>query len=130
MLWMAPLLVFALLGLSSCTGGRHFELVGEGPSRNVPQYVVVTKAPQVATLHFPTGTYRLYATDDTGSYYRSEQPVFEHVGGGAIPLKGGVYVTRKRPATVRPYVYRAGALTHVGKLKPGTYEFQNEPSIP
>ena len=119
-----------VLSLTSCTGGRHFEVVGEGPPRNAPKYVVVTKAAQIATLHFPAGTYRFYAVDDGGLYYQSTEPVLEHVSGGSIPLKGGVYVSKKSPPTVRPFVYRAGALTHVGKLKRGTYEFQDEPSIP
>ncbi len=57
-----------VLSLTSCTGGRHFEVVGEGPPRNAPKYVVVTKAAQIATLHFPAGTYRFYAVDDGGLY--------------------------------------------------------------
>jgi hypothetical protein len=120
----------AFLLFSSCTGGRHFEVVAEGPPHNAPQYVVVTKEPQVATLHFPTGIYRFYAVDDSGFYYRAPDQVLEHTSGSSIPLKGGVYVSKRQPAVVRPFVYRAGALTHVGKLKRGTYEFQNEPSIP
>ena len=123
------LYAFASFLCSGCTGGRHFEVVAEGPVSGAPHYVAVTKAPQVATLHFPLGMYRFYAKDDRGYYYQAPQPVYEHVAGGAIPLKGGVYVLRQSP-WCRPFVYRAGALTHVGKLKRGTYEFQNEPSIP
>jgi hypothetical protein len=120
----------AFLLFSSCTGGRHFEVVAEGPARHAPQYIVVTKDAQIATLHFPAGAYRFYAVDDGGQYYRSTEPVLEHVAGGSIPLKGGVYVSKKSPPTVRPFVYHDGAITHVGKLKRGTYEFQDEPSIP
>jgi hypothetical protein len=120
----------AFLLCSACTGGRHFEVVAEGPPRNAPQYVVVTREPQVATLHFPTGIYRFYAVDDAGFYYRAPEQILEHASGGSIPLKGGVYVSKRQPSVVRPFVYRAGALTHVGKLKRGTYEFHDEPSIP
>jgi hypothetical protein len=116
--------------LTSCTGSRHFEVVAEGPLRNAPQYVLVTKEPQVATLHFPAGMYRFYAVDDAGFYYRAPEQVLEHVSGGSVPLKGGVYVSKRQPPVVRPFVYRAGALTHVGKLKRGTYEFKDEPSLP
>jgi len=119
----------AVLLCSSCTGGRHFQVVAEGPARNGPQYVVLTKEAQVATLHFPPGLYRLYAVDDRGLYYTAPGEILEHTSGSSIRLKGGVYVS-KRQSAVRPYVYRAGTLTHVGKLKRGTYEFQDEPSIP
>jgi hypothetical protein len=125
-----PFAALLAVSLSACAGGRHFEIVAEGPPRNAPQYVVLTQEPQIATLHFPAGIYRFYAMDDQGFYYRSAQPVLEHTSGSSLPLKGGVYVSKKQPPTVRPYVYRAGALTHVGKLKRGTYEFQDEPSIP
>ncbi len=129
--WAPGSFVFALaLLVTSCTGGKHFEIVAEGPPSGMPQYVVVTKATQIATLHFPPGSYPFYARDDRGYYYRSPHPILERVAGGAYPLKGGVYVLRQKPSVVRPFVYRAGALTHVGRLKYGTYEFQNEPSLP
>ena len=127
---MMRLLPFIALFLTACTGGKHFEVVAEGPPSGAPEYVVVTKPPQIATLHFPPGSYRFYAKDDRGYYYRAPQPILEHVAGGAIPLKGGVYLLKQQPRVVRPFVYRTGAITHVGKLKRGTYEFQNEPSIP
>jgi hypothetical protein len=105
-------------------------VVAEGPARSGPQYVVLNSETQVGTLHFPPGIYRFYAVDDRGLYYSAPGAVYEHIAGGSIPIKGGVYVSKKQPATVRPFVYRAGSLTHVGKLKRGTYEFRDEPSLP
>lgn len=125
----AAIASFAFL-LAACTGGKHFEVVAEGPPASVPQYVIVTKAPQIATLHFPPGAYRFYAKDDRGYYYSAPTPVLEHVAGNALPRKGGVYVLKQQPPVVRPYVYLAGGLTHVGKLKRDSYEFRDEPSLP
>ena len=117
-----------LLFLTSRTGGKHFEVVAEGPPASVPKYVIVTKAPQIGNLHFPAGAYPFYARDDRGYYYRAPHPVLEHVPGNPLPRKGGVYVLKQNPPVVRPYVYLAGGLTHVGKLKSGTYEFQDDPA--
>ena len=121
------LLFVAFLSLTACTGGKHFEVVAEGPPANVAPYVIVTKTAQVGNLHFPAGAYRFYARDDRGYYYRAPGPVLEHVPGNPLPRKGGVYVLTQNPPVVRPYVYLAGALTHVGTLKRDSYEFQDAP---
>ncbi len=122
----AAVIALFALPLSACTGGKHFQVVAEGPPASVPQYVIVTRPPQIATLHFPSGAYRFYATDDRGYYYQAPGPVLEHVAGNPLPRKGGVYVLKQQPPVVRAYVYLPGGLTHVGKLKRDSYEFQNE----
>ncbi len=82
---------------ASCTGGKHFQVVAEGPPASVPKYVVVTTAPQIATLHFPSGVYRFYAKDDNGYYYRAPGPILEHVAGTPLPRKG--WRLRSQPAS-------------------------------
>jgi hypothetical protein len=114
----------SLLLLSSCAN-RHFEIVAEGPPRNAPRYVDLLSGVQVATLHLPAGSYSFYAVDDLGYYYRAPRQILERTAGASVFHDGGLYVSKKAPKRVRAYVYRAGAITHVGNVSRARYEFRD-----
>lgn len=116
------LLVTGHFLLFSCAGSQHPQLVSpsEGPPSR--RYIEVFHEKQVATLHFPRGTYTLSAADKIGYYYRAPRKIRE---GGAW-LDGGIFVSKRDPQKLRGYVYRAGAITHVGNLSHVPHRFGRE----
>ena len=111
--------------LTACAGSRHFHVVAEGPTSNMPQYVELETGAQVATLHFPPGAYSFYAADDAGYYYSAPRKIVQHRGEGSVLRDGGIYVNKRNPKRLRGYVYIAGALTHVGNLSSTKHEFRD-----
>jgi hypothetical protein len=103
--------------LSSCAGSSHPQLVSpsEGPI-GTPRYLEIYSEKQIATLHFPAGVYTLSAVDKIGYYYRAPRKIRERLGGGAVGLEGGIFVSKRDPQKLRGYVYRAGTITHVGNF--------------
>ena len=70
-------------------------------------------------LHFPAGVYTLDAADKIGYYYRAPRQIRE----GAILRDGGIFVSKRNPNKLRGYVWRAGAITHVGNLSGVRHRF-------
>ena len=103
--------------LFACAGSPHPQLVSpsEGPV-GTPRYLELDSTRQVATLHFPAGIYTLSAVDKIGYYYRAPRKIGERVGSRLVGLEGGIFVSKRDPNKLRGYVYRAGAITHVGNF--------------
>jgi hypothetical protein len=118
------LLSLAFLLCSGCAN-HHFQVVAEGPPSDAPHYLDLETGVQVATLHFPPGTYSFYAVDDVGYYYRAPRQIPEHRGGSSVLHDGGIYVSKSSPKRLRGYVYIAGAISHVGNLTRAHYEFHD-----
>lgn len=119
---LLPALAVLLFG---CAGGRHLHPIpAEGPSP-VPRYLELYSEVHVATLHFPAGAYTLNAVDKIGYYYRAPRKIAEHLGAGSVWHNGGIFVSKRNPAKLRGYVYRAGALTHVGNLSHTKHELHD-----
>src|SRR3984893_15273373 len=99
--------------LSSCAGSSHPRLItpSEGPSS--PRYLEIYSERRVATLHFPAGVYTLDAVDKIGYYYRAPGKISET---GSAWHDGGIFVSKRDSNKLRGYVWRAGAITHVGNL--------------
>ncbi len=117
-------IIIGLLTLAGCAGSRDYHPIpAEGPPA-VPKYLELERSVHVATLHFPTGTYFLQATDDAGYYYAAPQPVVEHTAIGSRGHKGGIYVDKRDPSKLRGYVYWDGALTHIGNFSGARHEFR------
>jgi hypothetical protein len=114
----------AALLLASCAN-RHFHVPAEGPPSDAPRYVDLLAETQVATLHFPPGSYSFYAVDDVGYYYRAPRKVIQHTGGSSVLRNGGIYLSKRDPTKIRGYIYLAGGLTHVGDLSRARHEFRN-----
>jgi len=114
------LLSFLLCG---CAGSSHPRLVSpsEGPTGR--EYLELYSNAQIATLHFPAGMYTLSAVDKIGYYYRAPRRIGERVPGGLVGLDGGIFVSKRDPSKLRGYVYRAGAITHVGNLSRARHTF-------
>jgi hypothetical protein len=111
--------------LSSACANHHFRVPAEGPPSDAPRFVDLLAETQVATLHFPPGSYGFYAVDDVGYYYRAPRKVIQHTGGGSVLRNGGIYVRKHDPTKIRGYIYLAGALTHVGDLSRTRHEFHD-----
>ena len=111
--------------LFGCAGSSHPRVItpSEGPPNR--QYLELYSEVRVATLHFPAGVYTLNATDKIGYYYRAPRKIAEHIGAGSVWRNGGIFVSKRNPEKVRGYVYRAGALTHVGNFSRTKHEFHN-----
>jgi hypothetical protein len=116
------LLVTCHLSLVGCAGSQHPRLISpsEGPPSR--RYIEVFRDKQVATLHFPQGIYTLSAADKIGYYYRAPRKIRE----GGVWLDGGIFVSRRDPQKLRGYVYRAGAITHVGNFSHVPHRFGGE----
>ncbi len=111
--------------LSSCAGGRHLHPIpAEGPSP-APRYLELYSEAHAATLHFSAGVYTLNAVDKIGYYYRAPRKIAEHIGAGSVLHDGGIFVSKRNPEKLRGYVYRAGALTHVGNLSHTKHELHD-----
>ena len=110
--------------LTACAS-RHFHVPAEGPPSDAPHYVDLLSETQVATLHFPPGSYSFYAVDDAGYYYRAPRRIVEHTGGGSMSHNGGIFMNKRDPKKLRGYIYLAGALTHVGDLSQARHELRD-----
>lgn len=102
--------------LSGCAGSAHPRLVTPSEGPVAPRYLQLYSTKQVATLHFPAGVYELNAVDKIGYYYRAPAKIAEHAGRGSAGREGGIFVSKRNPEKLRGYVWRAGAITHVGNL--------------
>jgi hypothetical protein len=102
--------------LSSCAGSSHPRLVTPSEGPIAPRFLELYREKQVATLHFPAGIYTLNATDKIGYYYRAPHKIAERLGSGSVRLEGGIFVSKREPQKLRGYVWRAGAIAHVGNL--------------
>jgi hypothetical protein len=105
--------------LSSCAGSSNPRLISpsEGPPSR--RYLELSREKQIATLHSPAGLYTLDAADKIGYYYRAPRQIRE----GAILRDGGIFVSKRNPNKLRGYVWRAGAITHVGNLSGVRHRF-------
>ena len=115
--FLLPTLAFLL---ASCAGSSHPQPIspGEGPATG--RYLELYREKQVATLHFPAGVYTLSAADKIGYYYRAPRKIREQ---GTIGRDGGIFVSKRDPNKLRGYIYRAGAITHVGNFSRAKYRF-------
>ena len=102
---------------AACAGSSHPRPItpSEGPA-GTPRYLKLYREKQIGTLHFPAGTYTLTSVDKIGYYYHAPRKIGERVGAGAVGLQGGIFVSKRDPNKLRGYVWRAGAITHVGNL--------------
>jgi hypothetical protein len=120
-LFLLSTLAFALC---SCAGSSHPRVITPSEGVSTPKYIELGSEVRIATLHFPAGVYTLNAEDKIGYYYRAPRKIVEHIGGGA-PLDGGIFVSKRNSQKLRGYVYRAGAITHVGNLSRARYQFRD-----
>ncbi len=112
--FLLSLLAFLFsVAIFSCAGGRHFHAIpAEGPIM-APRYLDLGSDVSVATLHFPAGTYSLYAEDSAGFYYRAPHKIAEHSAGIPIWHDGGIYVSKRNSGRLRGYVSWGGKLIHI-----------------
>jgi hypothetical protein len=108
--------------LSACAGSSHPRLISpsEGPPSR--RYLELAREKQIATLHFPAGVYTLDAVDKIGYYYRAPRKIRE----GYAMRDGGIFVSKRNPNKLRGYVFRAGAITHVGNLSGVKHRFVDQ----
>jgi hypothetical protein len=111
--------------LCSACANHHFHVPAEGPPSDAPRFVELRADRQVATLHFPAGTYSFYAVDNVGYYYRAPRKIIQRTGGASVPRNGGIFVSKRDPKRLRGYIFFAGALTHVGNLSDAPHEFRD-----
>jgi hypothetical protein len=102
--------------LCGCAGSSHPRLVAPSEGPVAPRYLQLYSGKQIATLHFPAGVYTLNAVDKIGYYYRAPRKIAERFGSGSVWLNGGIFVSKRDPQKLRGYVWRAGAITHVGNF--------------
>jgi hypothetical protein len=122
--FLSTLAFLLSVSLSSCAGGRHFHAIPpEGPIV-APRYLDLGSDVSVATLHFPPGTYSLYAEDSAGFYYRASHKIAEHSDGIPIWHDGGIYVSKRNSGRLRGYVSWGGKLIHVGNFSRMRHEFR------
>lgn len=122
-IFSALLLCLTLPTLLSCVGGRNYHPIpAEGPVRTA-RYLQLDHDAQIATLHFPAGTYSLEAEDNIGYYYAAPRKISEHTALGSHLREGGVYVNKRNPKKLRGYVMWGGVRTHVGNLSHVKHEF-------
>jgi hypothetical protein len=112
--------------LSSCAGSGHPRLVTPGEGPRTRQYLEVYSELHVATLHFPPGVYTLNAVDKIGYYYRAPGKIAERTRTGSLWREGGIFVSKRNPEKLRGYVFRAGAITHVGNFSRAKHLFRGE----
>jgi hypothetical protein len=114
------LLVTCHLALLSCAGSSHPQPISPSEGPPTGRYLELYREKQIATLHFPAGVYTLSAADKIGYYYRAPRKILEQ---GTIGRDGGIFVSKRDPNKLRGYIYRAGAITHVGNLSRAKYRF-------
>jgi hypothetical protein len=107
------LLVTCHFLLCACAGSSHPQLVSPSEGPPTHRYLELSHEKQIATLHFPAGVYTLDAIDKIGYYYRAPRKISE---AGSAWRDGGIFVSKRDPNKLRGYVWRAGAITHVGNL--------------
>jgi hypothetical protein len=112
---LGPQLLNVLLAflLSACAGSPHPRLVSPSEGPPTQRYLELYRDKQIATLHFPAGVYTLDAVDKIGYYYRAPRKIAE---AGSVWRDGGIFVSKRDPHKLRGYVWRAGAITHIGNL--------------
>lgn len=108
--------------LCGCAGSSHPQLISPSEGPPTRRYLELYSEKQIATLHFPAGVYTLSAADKIGYYYRAPRKIRE----GYAWRDGGIFVSKRDPQKLRGYVYRAGAITHVGNLSRARYRFIGE----
>src|SRR5690348_13667311 len=108
--------------LAACAGSSHPRLISpsEGPPSR--RYLQLESEKQIAMLHFPAGIYALDAADKIGYYYRAPRKIRE----GYALRDGGIFVSKRDPQKLRGYVFRAGAITHVGNLSGVKHRFVDQ----
>jgi hypothetical protein len=108
--------------LSSCAGSSHPQVIS--PSEGPPSrhYLELSREKQIATLHFPAGVYTLDAVDKIGYYYRAPRKIRE----GYAMRDGGIFISKRDPNKLRGYLWRAGAITHVGNLSGVKHRFVDQ----
>ena len=106
--------------LFSCAGSSHPQPISPSEGPVARRYLELYRGKQVATLHFPAGVYTLSAADKIGYYYRAPRKILEQ---GSIGRDGGIFVSKRDPNKLRGYIYRAGAITHVGNFSGTKYRF-------
>ena len=118
-------LVFLLLACVGCTGGRNYRMLDAAAPTNTPRFLELRHSAQVATLHFPAGTYVLEAEDDAGYYYRAPRQVLEKSFSGPLLHNGGLYLSNSRRRVLRGYVDWYNGLVQVGNLSRADYELHD-----
>ena len=113
------LLVTCHLSLLGCAGSSHPQLISPSEGPPTRRYLELSREKQIATLHFPPGLYTLDAVDKIGYYYRAPRKIRE----GYAMRDGGIFVSKRDPNKLRGYVWRAGAITHVGNLSGVKHRF-------
>ncbi len=111
--------------LVSCGGSLRPPAVGPARDANMPRFLEIYSAPQVASLHFPQGTYSLGNADKIGYYYRAPRGVLEHTSAGTVPRTGGIFVSKRDPRKMRGYIYLAGGVTHIGNFSRVEHQFHD-----
>ena len=114
--------------LSSCAGSSHPRPVTPSEGPIAPRYLELYREKQVGTLHFPAGIYTLNSVDKIGYYYRSPRKIGEHMSAGSAGREGGIFVSKRDPNKLRGYVWRAGAITHVGNLSHAQHRLFDSPA--
>ena len=112
--------------LSGCAGSSHPRLVSPSEGPISPRYLEIYSEKQIATLHFPAGVYTLNAVDKIGYYYRAPRKISEHLAGRSVWCDGGIFVSKRNPEKLRGYVWRAGAITHVGNFSAVRHRFVDQ----
>ena len=108
--------------ISSCAGSSHPRLISPSEGPPMRRYLELSREKQIATLHFPAGLYTLDAVDKIGYYYRAPRKIRE----GYAMRDGGIFVSKRDPNKLRGYVFRAGAITHVGNLSGVKHRFVDQ----
>jgi hypothetical protein len=108
--------------LSACAGSSHPQVISPSEGPPTRRYLELEREKQIATVHFPAGVYTLDAVDKIGYYYRAPHKIRE----GYAMRDGGIFVSKRDPNKLRGYVFRAGAITHVGNLSGVKHRFVDQ----
>lgn len=114
-----------LLLLSCCAGSSHPQVLPDTGTTRAPPILELYSEVHVATLHFPSGRYSLYAADRIGYYYRAPRGIVQHTAAGRVVRDGGIFVSKRNLRKLRGYIFLAGAATHVGNLSRTKHEFHD-----
>ena len=119
------LLILLLLACAGCTGGRNYRTLDSAIPSGAARFLELAHSAQIATLHFPAGTYVLEATDDNGYYYRAPRQILEKSFSGPLFHDGGLYLGNSRRESLRGYVDWYNGLVQVGNLSRAEYELHD-----